>query len=86
MLIMRLHEIIAMESTTSAEILCGLIVGEVSGDYEGPYAELSDINPTVHQISELASRIEMSDGSSDERAAMWNELKTLVGALEQDDR
>lgn len=86
MLIHRLNEILSGEPTTSVEILCSLIVGEVSSDYEGPYAEISDINPTVHRISELASRIEMSEGSSDERLAMWSELKSLVAALEQDDR
>jgi len=86
MLIQRLNEILVMEPNTSVEILCSLIVGEVSSDYEGPYAAITEINPTVHRISELASQLEMAEGSSDERLAMWNELKFLVAALEQDDR
>lgn len=80
----KLNEIIVQEQSTSIETLGGYIVGEILGDYEKKYVELNKTNSTVQRIGDLASDIEISNGSLEELQGMWTELKQLVGKLGTD--
>ncbi|MEO5949291.1 MAG: hypothetical protein ABIP74_02725 [Candidatus Saccharimonas sp.] len=86
MLIKELNDTIARESTTSVGILCNYITGELLGDYDGTYTELRERDATVNRIAELSASIETADGGADELRARWEELKSLVKVLEQEDR
>jgi len=77
-----LSEIISQEGITESSVLASYVVGELLGDYDGIYTKLKETNPAVQRIGELASDLEISNGSEEQLAAIWKELKDLVQSLE----
>lgn len=77
----KLNSIIALEDSTSIEVLGSYIVGELLGDYDNIYTELNETKPAVQRIGDLASDLEISNGNTNELQEMWNELKKLVETI-----
>ena len=63
------------------DLVAGYIVGELIGDYEDRYSELIESNPAVERISDLASDIEISNGTPEQLEAGWGEIVRLAGGL-----
>ena len=80
-LVKKLDEIINLERNTQIETLGSYIVGELLGDYDNLYIELNETNPIAQRIGDLASDLEVANGSEIELSAMWNEIKQLTEEL-----
>lgn len=76
-----LENTIAQEGQKTIDVLSGYIAGELLGDYEGKYSNLYENNPIVQRIGEIASDLEISNGSDTQLNAMWNDIKQLTGEL-----
>jgi hypothetical protein len=83
-LVAKLNGIIELESTVPLETLGSYIVGELLGDYDGTYAKLNETNLKVQKIGDLASDIEISNGTPDQLSYMWGELKQLVQEISKE--
>lgn len=80
-LLKRLQEIISLENRESLETLGSYIVGELLGDYNGIYQGLYEKNPTIQKIGDLASDLEISNGTEEQLQDMWREVKELTRSL-----
>jgi hypothetical protein len=79
----RLNEIILLEGNEPIEKLGGYIVGELMGDNEGKYSGLYESNAKVQRIGDLASDIEISNGTPEELNEMWREIKQHANSLKK---
>ena len=82
-LVKKLDEIIRLESNVSIETLGSYIVGELLGNYDGMYTELNETDPMARRIGDLASDLEIANGSEMELSSMWSEIKRLTEELRQ---
>jgi hypothetical protein len=76
-----LESVIAQEAEKPIEVLGGYIVGELIGDYDDFYGTLYDENQTVRRIGDIASDLEISNGSEAQLGADWEQLKSLAKQL-----
>jgi len=77
----RLREFVALEGQKTREEIAGYIVGELICDYDRRYEDLERDRVDVERIGDLASDLEWSNGSPDDLESMWQELKSLILAL-----
>lgn len=80
-LVIKLNEFISLEESESIETLGSYIVGELLGDYDGIYRGLYETNPTIQKIGDLASDLEISNGTEEQLQDMWSEIKQLVADM-----
>lgn len=80
-LISFLDDIFAQEDGETLDVLGGYIVGELLGDYDGKYSNLYENNPTVQRLGDIASDLEISNGTDAQLISMWQELKQLTDEL-----
>lgn len=76
-----LNEIVVEESNESLEVLGGYIIGQIFGVYDGEYDDLYEEDKDIQRIVNLAGDLETSNGTEEQLAAMWEEIKSTVTKL-----
>jgi hypothetical protein len=78
----RLDEILALENAEPIEKLAGYIVADIIVDAEGRFEGLYDTNPIIQEIGDLASDVEISNGTPRQLEGMWSRIKALKEDLQ----